>query len=132
MIKTARKPRTIWASFLQALLRCKFMRRVRLGLELLEERITPVGDFRFQASGAGALTLRQAGGDLQIVDTDAPSVVQAAKPLSDITGGVRIEANGFNVNLTIDASVPQVVGGITFAGSGGATTPTPPTPYPPL
>src|SRR5437660_11234871 len=100
MTTKTRLLRTLWQTFTQVLLRRRFVKRLPLGMELLEDRITPVGDWRYQAGGAAALTLRQEGGELQIVETDAPSVVHAAKPLADITGGVQIEGNGFDVNLT--------------------------------
>src|SRR5262245_13715173 len=122
MKKRPRKPRTLWDRFKQALSRRKRAWRVPLGLELLEDRITPTGDLWFQASGAEALTLRLSGEDLQIIDTGDPSQVRASRPLSAITTGVRIEGNGYDVGLTIDASLPQVPGGVLFVGGSGTNT----------
>ena len=93
-----------------------------MGVELLEDRRLLAGDLLFQATESGNLTLRLSAGDVQIVDTSAPATVFASKPVSDITAGVRIEGNTHDVNLTIDASVPQITGGILFAGGTGTNT----------
>lgn len=50
------------------------------------------------------------------------SGVLASKALADITTGVRIEGNDFNVNLMIDDSVHVVAGGILFVGGTGTNT----------
>ena len=41
---------------------------------------------------------------LQIVNAQSPNEILASQPLADTTS-VRIDGNGFDVNLTIDASV---------------------------
>ena len=97
----------------------KAPRRGRLlGVEALEDRITPA-DLLYQAVGNTPLTLLLNGSDLQVVNTTLPSQVFASKALSAITTGVRIEGSGFNVNLTIDASVPKVGGDVQFVGGSG-------------
>src|SRR5262245_20514269 len=117
MKKRTGASRWLWEAFTRALR--KRPRRVPLGLEPLEDRVTPTGDLWYQAGGAEDLTLRRSGDDLQVVDTNRLSVVRASKPLGQITDGVRIEGNGFDVNLTVDASVSRVAGGIRFdAGAG--------------
>src|SRR5262249_23609043 len=64
-------------------------------LERLEDRLAPSADpLLFQAVGAASLTLRQAAGEIQIVNTEAPSEVLASKALKDLAG-VRIEGNGY-------------------------------------
>src|SRR5215207_8836037 len=97
-------------------------RRRPLLVESLEHRITPVGELAFTAVDSTALTLRMTGNDLQIVKTATPSVVLAARPLGEITSGVRVEGAGFNVGLTIDATVPPVGGGVRFVGGAGTNT----------
>src|SRR5262249_13812791 len=119
MRKKSRKPRTRWNAFTPALSRRKHPQRIRLGMEVLEDRLCLAGDLSYQAVAAGALTLRLSGGDLQIVDTANGSVVHASKPLGDITSGVHIDGAGFDVNLTVDASVPLVGGGVQFVGGSG-------------
>ena len=79
-------------------------------VETLEDRIAPAG-LQYTAIDTTPLALRLTGPDLQVVNTTSPSQVLASAALSDITSGVRIEGAGFDVNLTIDASVPLVGGG---------------------
>ena len=94
----------------------------RLAVELLENRLLLTGDLLYQATEPVALTLRLSEGTVQIVDTSQPATVLASKPLNEITAGVRIEGNTFDVSLTIDASMPPVIGGIVFAGGTGNST----------
>ena len=93
----------------------------RLAIENLEARITPA-DLVYSAVDHTSLTLRLDGPNLQVVDTTNPLQVFASKPLSEVVTGVRIDGAGFNANLTIDASVPQVGGGVLFAGGSGTNT----------
>jgi hypothetical protein len=74
-----------------------------LAVELLENRLLPAGDLLFQATESVAVTLRLSEGTVQIADSSEPSTVLASKPLNEITAGVRIEGNTFDVHLTIDA-----------------------------
>src|SRR5262249_57036474 len=71
---------------------------IRLQLEQLEDRITPAGSLLYQALDDTSLLLRLAGADLQIVNADAPSVLLASKALGDITDGVTVPGNGYNVD----------------------------------
>ncbi|NLX96068.1 MAG: hypothetical protein GXY83_07820, partial [Rhodopirellula sp.] len=91
-------------------------------MELLEDRFLLAGNLLFQATGPGTVMLRLSGGDVQIVDTATAATVLASKPLGEITEGVRIEGNTFDVYLTIDASTPPIPGGIEFAGGAGTNT----------
>ncbi len=96
--------------------------RKRLTLEFLEDRRMMAGNLDYQAVASTPLTLRLASDDLQVVDSNNPSIVLASELLSDITGGVHIEGNSFDVNLTIDVTVPPVPGGIVFDGGSGTNT----------
>ena len=49
-------------------------------------------------------------------------MVLDSRPLADIDAGVRIEGTGYDVNLTIDPSMPQVAGGVLFVGGSGTNT----------
>ena len=92
----------------------------KLTTELLEDRRLLAADLLFQATGPGDLFLRLSDSDLQIVD--ASSTVLVAKPLSEITEGIQIDGNSYDVQLTIDASVPTIAGGIQFIGGTGTNT----------
>src|SRR5262249_28069027 len=81
-------------------------RRHVLTVECLEDRIVPSSDFVYNATSAGALTLKLANDQLQIVNTQNPSTVLAQQQLGT-TGDVKI-ISSFNVALTIDASVPRL------------------------
>src|SRR5262249_52895660 len=98
-------------------------RRMRLCLELLEERLAPAaGELLYQATGSMALLLRASGSNIQVVYADSPSTVLASRSLFEITDGIHIVGNGFNVGLTIDVGVPQVRGGIFFDAGSGTNT----------
>jgi hypothetical protein len=97
-------------------------RRPRLVVERLEDRIAPAGDLLFRATDATPLTLRVVGEDFQIVDSEASFTVLASSPLAAITAGVRIEGASHDLHLTIEASVPQVRGGIQFDAGTGTNT----------
>src|SRR5690349_552535 len=92
-------------------------RNRRLCVELLEDRITPA-DLTYTATGNTPLTLRLVGPTLEIINTTNSSLL-ASKALAGVTTGVRIDGAGHDVNLTIDASVPQVPGGVQFVGGSG-------------
>src|SRR5262249_47200545 len=95
----------------------------RLSLEQLENRLAPsAASLVYAAADDTPLTLLKHGGDIQVVETEAPTVVLASRALADIAGGVRVEGNGHDLTLTIDASLPQVPGGVTFAGGTGTNT----------
>jgi hypothetical protein len=97
--------------------------RAALSLERLEDRIVLNADsLFFQALDSTPLTLRQSGVEIQIVKTQAPFEVLTSRPMAEISAGVRVEGNGHDVSLTIDASVPPVVGGILFVGGSGTDT----------
>ena len=100
----------------------KLTKRRLLAIEQLEDRRLLAGSFLYQATASGDLLLRLADGDVQVVDGSTPPTVLAFKPLSEITTGVRIEGTTCNLNLTIDASLPAITGGIAFAGGTGANT----------
>lgn len=96
--------------------------RRRVALEGLEDRRLLTGGLLFQATESLAVTLRLAGEVVEIVDTGHPSAVRASMPAADITSGVQVFGNGFDVDLTLDASLPAIAGGIVFAGGTGANT----------
>src|SRR5262249_32984497 len=103
-------------------------RQMRLILERLEERLAPAaGQLLYPATRSMALLLRAAGSDIQVVYADSPSTVLASRSLLEITDGIRIVGNGYNVNLTIDLGVPRVRGGIFFDAGSGTNTLTGPT-----
>jgi len=93
-----------------------------LAVEFLEDRRLLAADLVYQATESVALTLRLSEGTVQIVDTSQLTTVLASTPLNEITAGVRIDGNAFDVSLTIDASMPPVIGGILFAGGTGSST----------
>ena len=77
----------------------------------------------YQAVNATPLTLLLAGNNLEVVQTAHPNTVLASNRLNQTTTGVLVQANGFNVNLTIDASLPtNVPGGVLFDGGSGTST----------
>ncbi|HVK12614.1 MAG TPA: hypothetical protein VM597_27945, partial [Gemmataceae bacterium] len=93
----------------------------RLTIENLEARITPA-DLVYVAVDPTPLTLRVAGPNLQVINSTNPAEVFASKALSEVTTGARIEGAGFDVSLTIDATVPDVAGGVQFVGGAGSNT----------
>ena len=106
-------------SFISAMAR-KRRTWARLNFEKLEDRLAPAGDpFSFQATGATPLLLLGASEEIRIVQQDAPANVLASYRLADI-GSLRIEGNGHDVALTIDATVPRLAGGILFVGGAGS------------
>ena len=112
-----------WIRKLFAAPKCQTIRKAprrgrSLGVETLEDRITPA-DLVYSAIDHTPLTLLLNGANLQVVNTAIPSQVFASKALSAITTGVFIDGSGFNVNLTIDASVPAVGGDVQFVGGSG-------------
>src|SRR5436190_17481482 len=82
--------------------------------EILEVRVLLSSTLTYQASANSTLTLTQSGSDLQLVDSAHPSTILAHETAGNITGGVQIFGNQFDVTLTVDAGVTQVTGGITF------------------
>src|SRR4051794_22832052 len=95
--------------------------RTRLGLESLEARLMLTGGLLYEAISPAPLTLRLSGNTFEVVNTTTSGVL-ASKALEGITTGVRIEGDGFNFDLTIDDSVPDVPGGILFVGGSGTST----------
>ena len=89
-------------------------------IEALEERLVLTGGLLYQAVDASPLTLRLS--DAGVVEIATTTQVLASKRLGDFTTGVLINGAGYNVNLTLDASVPQIVGGIQFVGGSGNNT----------
>ncbi len=115
----------------QGLLRkaLRAVRRKSMHMELIEPRILLSSDISYTAVGAADRTLRvdDINGTemVRLVDSNDPSIEFAAEALANIDGssghGARIDANGFDVNLTIDDSVESAVirGGVIFdAGAG--------------
>src|SRR4051812_25233092 len=90
----------------------------RLFLEALEDRRTPAA-LTYTAPRDGAVTLLLRESKLQIVDTAEPSHVLATRSLQEINAGVIVSGRGYNLDLTIDASVPKMRGGIFFDGGAG-------------
>ncbi len=91
-------------------------------MRFFEDRITPSGGhFLYNATAAVPLRLEVANGQLQIVDLQNPQSVLATQPLQSTNDAV-IQTNGYELQLTIDASVPHLPGGIVFNGSNGSTT----------
>src|SRR3954468_24023463 len=88
----------------------------RLRVEELEDRIAPAA-LNYKATDGTPLTLQLFGTAqlLQIVNSQTPTKVLASQSLANTTS-VQIDANGFNVQLTVDTSVPQVSQGIVFLG----------------
>ncbi len=95
--------------------------RKHLNFEILEERLAPAGGLLYEAVTAAPLTLRLSGNTVEVVNSNTSGVL-ASKALADIDSGVRIDGHGFNVNLTIDDSVPLVTGGVMFVGGSGTST----------
>ena len=91
-------------------------------LENLEDRVL-LASLVYQAVDSTPLTLLQSGNKIEVVKTANPNSVLASTNLNQITGGVLVGANGFNVSLTIDASLPTgVPGGVLFDGGSGTST----------
>ncbi|CAN5310786.1 hypothetical protein BH11PLA2_BH11PLA2_26960 [soil metagenome] len=67
------------------------------------------------------ITLRVLGPLLKVVPTNISGTVYAQEPLSTVSGAV-LTSNSFDVQLTVDASVPQLSGTIQFLGGIGNTT----------
>ena len=88
-------------------------------IQRLEDRTLLSAAMLFQAIDATPLTLQVAETELQVVDTNSPETVLASAVLSELTAGVTIAGNGYDVDLTIDVSVPAVSGGILFAAGTG-------------
>lgn len=93
-----------------------------VALECLEDRRLLAGGLLFQANESLAVTLRLAEGTVQIVETSEPATILASKPLAEITAGVRIEGNAFDVSLTMDGSLSAIAGGIQFVGGTGTNS----------
>jgi len=91
----------------------------KLNLESLEARVVPA-TLAYTAGDSTPLQLQVSGGQLQLVNTNDPSKVFAAITL-DSSSAATISGKGFDVALTIDASVPTLSGGITFQAGGGKT-----------
>src|SRR5262245_866632 len=121
---------------LQCVYRVTLRRRVRRRLLRTRHRPLPVAcevleDLTMLSSGlsftAAAdtpqnLTLRVDGTNVQVVDSANASRVLASESLANITNGVQISGNGFDVNLTVDSSIPAIQGGIVFTGGSGTNT----------
>ena len=92
--------------------------------EPLEPRILLAAnlDFLASASTPQQLTLLADSTRVQIVASNDPSQVLASELLANITGGVRVAGNGFDLQLTIDASLPAIAGGVAFDGGTGVNT----------
>jgi len=107
-------------------------RRRVLQFEPLEPRLLLSADISYTAAAPGDLTLRvdnDAGVEtVRVVDSTDPNVVLAAEALANIDGssgfGARIDANGYDVTLNIDASAEaaDISGGIVFDGGTGNST----------
>src|SRR5262249_6892814 len=97
-------------------------RRHALTVEFLEERLTPSSDLSYNVIDPAlkALTLQVANGQVQIVNSQDPTVVLAGQQLST-TSSVHI-ASSLNVALTIDATVPRLPRGIFFDGTGSTAS----------
>jgi len=102
------------------------------GLEVVEPRLLLSADLSYTAVGAGDVTLRLDDVDgvetVRLVDTADDSIVYASVARAGIDGtsgyGARIDADGFDLTLRIDASVEQasLAGGILFVGGSGQDT----------
>ncbi|MCA9066102.1 MAG: LEPR-XLL domain-containing protein, partial [Planctomycetaceae bacterium] len=88
----------------------------------LEQRLLLSADPFFQAGRDSELILRASDNALQLFEAAHPDTPIAARPLSAITNGARIDAAGYAVRLTIDSSVPVLPGGIEFDGGSGTST----------
>jgi hypothetical protein len=114
--------RKLFSPRTQRTIRKRRRRHARLCFEALEVRTLLDASLTYQAAADTPLTLRLAASELQIVDSTNPSTVFASESLANLTDGVLVEGNGFNVNLTVDSGVPQVPGGVLFAGGSGTNT----------
>ena len=101
--------------------------RVRRGHQLarggepLEDRTLLAASLIFSAdvNTPRNLTLALSGTDVQIVDSSDSSNVLASESLVNLTSGVQISGSGYDINLTIDSSLPIIPGGIQFNGGSG-------------
>lgn len=89
--------------------------------EVLEVRLMLSSSLVYEAATNGALTLRQSGDELQIVDSNQPATILAHEKLANISEGVQIVGKQSDVVLTVDSSVVQVTGGISFDGASSGT-----------
>ncbi|MCA9051406.1 MAG: LEPR-XLL domain-containing protein, partial [Planctomycetaceae bacterium] len=88
----------------------------------LERRLLLSADPFFTAVRDSELVLRASGTELQLFEAAHPETPVAARPLSAISNGARIDAAEHSVVLTIDSSVPVLPGGIEFDGGSGTST----------
>ncbi|MBS0265303.1 MAG: M10 family metallopeptidase C-terminal domain-containing protein, partial [Planctomycetes bacterium] len=96
--------------------------RLRLKPEVLENRMMLSSSLVYTATTNTAVTLTQVGDQLQLLETAQPSNVLAQESVGYITDGVMIYGQQHGVILTIDPSVTQVVGGISFFGDASDTS----------
>lgn len=99
--------------------------------ESLEPRLLLSADLSYSAMGSADLTLRAGNVEgverLELIQSNTGDVL-ASEALANIDGssgfGARIDANGFDVKLTIDATAESadVIGGIVFEGGAGNST----------
>ncbi|MFO0939982.1 MAG: hypothetical protein U0930_04380 [Pirellulales bacterium] len=90
------------------------------GVEHLEGRLLmDASGLLYRATNDTPITLLVRSGQLEVVETAFPTQVFASSPLATLTQGAVIEGNGFDLRLTIDQSVPDVGGGISFLGGSG-------------
>ena len=91
-------------------LRSRGGRALPLAGEVLEERTLLSSSLVFTAGAASptSVTLRMDGTDVQVVDSANSSTVLASESLANITNGVQIAGNGFNVSLTVDSSITLI------------------------
>ncbi len=104
----------------------------KVQFEALEPRLLLSADLSYSALAAGDLVLKLsdvAGVEtLQLVDAHDPGTVVASESLANIDGssgfGVKIEGNGFDLGLALDASVDvsRIQGGVVFDGGAGRNT----------
>ncbi|MBX9580177.1 MAG: hypothetical protein K2X87_07690 [Gemmataceae bacterium] len=88
-------------------------------VERLEDRTVPAGrPLVYDAPAAGVLVVQVRAAAVEVVG-GATAAVLARRPVAEVAG-VRVNGNGFDVSLRIDASARAVPGEVHFDGGSGS------------